>query len=79
MEVKVTETQQKILMEVQVAKKTIENEFAKLTQKETELITMVAESAGVKLAPGSSVELKDGALVFNAPEDKPVKKLKKAE
>lgn len=80
MEVKITSTQQKILVEVQIAKQNLQGEFTKLTQKETELITMIAESAGVTLAPGTSVELKEGVLVFSTGESpKSPKKLKKVE
>lgn len=78
--VKITNTQQKILVEVQIAKQNLQSEFNKLTQKETELITMIAESAGLTLAPGTSVELKDGELCFGVSTvDKKEKKLKKVE
>lgn len=80
MNVKITNTQQKILVEVQVQKQNLQGEYAKLTQKETELITMIAESAGVTLAPDTTVELKDGELHFGVPSaDKKEKKLKKVE
>lgn len=79
MEVKITSTQQKILVEVQIAKQNLQSEFNKLTQKETELITMIAESAGVILAPNTTVELKDGHLYFGVPAVEKVKKIKKAE
>jgi len=79
MDVKITETQQKILVEVQIQKQNIQAEFNRITQKETELITMIAESAGVTLAPGTTVELKEGSLHFVVPAEKIVKKLKKSE
>lgn len=79
MEVKITEVQQRILAEVQVAKQSLQNEFAKISQKESELVTMIAESAGVKLTPNTKVEMKEGVLIFEVQVEKVVKKLKKAE
>lgn len=79
MEVKLKENQFKILAQIQVEKQSLQNEFNKLSQKEQEIISVIAESANIPLVNGTKVELKEGALVFSVESEQKVKKLKKTE
>lgn len=63
MEVKLTEKQLTILAKISQEKLQLQQAYQNVTQRESDLITMLAESAGYILSPATVVTPKEGGVL----------------
>lgn len=66
MEIQLKEKQLQILAKIQADKQILQAEYAKVVQKETDVLTLIIEGAGLDSASlvGSSVEIKEGGILY---------------
>lgn len=63
MEIKLNEKQFQILGKIQAEKQALQSEFAKVTQRETEVLVLICDAAGANLVEGTQLEVKEGGVL----------------
>ena len=67
-EIKLSEKQLQIIGNILTLKQNIQNEYAKVAERESEFVINLCEAKGVDVLPDAKIEIKEGVLIVPVAE-----------